>query len=967
VTAGSAVVGTAGRSLLHGVTAHRVLSVPRTTERGQRPDPNAHRPQLFATLTAAHAVLDECDGVFLTAWLRPDRGPIRIIVGGRPDPLPVSAPTAGGLRRAAYPPGAVVEDEPAVGDLLDRFPCWIACAGRPDALWAPSADRARHGAVARGSFDDVVAHLPASFAWLVVAQPLPSTAVEAEMRALRTSLPDRRARAMSESDRLDVERSESRFRELHRAAGSGVWRTSVLVGAADSTAARATAAVLCASGEFADQPYVLTPAALTDGWADGLDGSSAFAATTEFLSVLARPPARELPGLRTETPQSFDVSVEPGVRGEFALGSVLDVAHQPVESFAVSRSTLNRHAFVCGATGSGKSQTVRALLEAVSRAPDPLHWLVIEPAKAEYARMAGRLDGHGEVVVIRPGDLDTAPASLNPLEPEPGFPLQGHADLVRALFLAAFEAHEPFPQVLATALTTVYTRSGWDLVAGRPLPAYRPRLHLDEPRVAVPRRYPTLADLQTAAREAVDKVGYGAEVTADVRGFVDVRIGSLRQGAPGRFFEGGHPLDLAQLLNSDVVLELDAITNDQDKAFLMGAVLIRIVEHLRVHRSGTGQSLRHLTVIEEAHRLLRRATAGPSAAAVELFASLLAEIRAYGEGIVVVEQIPSKILPDVIKNTALKIVHRLPAQDDRDAVGGTINLQPDQSELVVALRPGTAAVAADGMDRPVLVEMPWGEHRESTSACRDVPPLADTRSALCAADCRDRPCTLDGLNDAGHLAAEPVVLLWVDLVTAAHVTGNPLPAPSEQVTRLAAQAGPRLSRCAVALAVERAVRARRDELRDYVHPADLERQVLRAVEGLLDGDDVAPEEPLRWTAGAFRWVDVRTALNAAGPGLRHPDSDLWTRRGLHLPGDTAAEQLKALGRIPGPGTAGGRVAGGDGEQSGVRASVVNLTGRWAPQHFEAAVGLAVASLDLTLLGDLAEAHFPAVPDSTENR
>ena len=75
--------------------------------------------------------------------------------------------------------------------------------------------------------------------------------------------------------------------------------------------------------------------------------------------------------------------------------------------------------------------------------------------------------------MIRPGDLDVAPAGVNPLEPAAGpdgtrFPLQAHADLVRALFLAAFEADEPFPQVLAAALARCYEQAGWDLVTGEP-------------------------------------------------------------------------------------------------------------------------------------------------------------------------------------------------------------------------------------------------------------------------------------------------------------------------------------------------------------------------------------------------------------------------------------------------------------------------------------------------------------------
>ncbi len=160
----------------------------------------------------------------------------------------------------------------------------------------------------------------------------------------------------------------------------------------------------------------------------------------------------------------------------------------------------------------------------------------------------------------------------------------------------------------------------------------KPKLRSTDPDEAAVGRYPTIGQLQRTAAEIVEHIGYGKEVTADVRGFVDVRMGSLREGTPGRFFEGGHPLDIAALLERNVVLELEDITNDQDKAFLIGAVLIRIVEHLRVKAaSGTiERGLAHVTVVEEAHRLLKNVENGPAAAAVELFASLLAEIRAYG-------------------------------------------------------------------------------------------------------------------------------------------------------------------------------------------------------------------------------------------------------------------------------------------------------------------------------------------------
>ena len=301
--------------------------------------------------------------------------------------------------------------------------------------------------------------------------------------------------------------------------------------------------------------------------------------------------------------------------------------------------------------------------------------------------------------------------------------MQAHIDMVRALFLAAFDADEPFPQIIAQALQRVYEANGWDVVTGGRLAGA-----VAEPAV------PTLAQLQRAALEVIGEVGYGRELQADVRGFVDVRLRSLRIGSAGRFFEGGHPADVAALLRRNVVLCLEDVANDEDKAFLMGTLIIRVVEHLRLAaRAGRRAGLRHVIVIEEAHRLLRARREGrASAHAVELFAAMLAEIRAYGEGLVIAEQIPAKLVSDVVKNTALKVMHRLPAADDRDLVGAAMNLDDGQSRQVVSLEPGVAAVFADGMDRPIRIRVPFGGAAECPGP-GPVPPLLARRSTACGA------------------------------------------------------------------------------------------------------------------------------------------------------------------------------------------------------------------------------------------
>ena len=638
------------------------------------------------------------------------------------------------------------------------------------------------------------------------------------------------------------------------------------------------------------------------GAADAAGGGGCpFHASTGLLAALARAPEAEIPGIRLALRPDFDVTPETSATGAgpgtapqlaaVALGQVLDRQRNPAGALRVPLDSLNRHVFVCGATGGGKSQTVRGLLEAASRAGVP--WLVVEPAKAEYRLMTARLAGSGaKVVRIRPGEADAVAAGLNPLEPaadEEGnrFPLQTHADLVRALFLAAFQSEEPFPQVLSAALTRVYEDAGWDLALGEPrTPGVTPG-------------YPGLADLQRTAGQVVGEIGYSEDVKADVHGFVAVRLSSLRLGTTGRFLEGGHPVGFGKLLLSNVVLEIEDVGDDRDKAFLMGTVLLRLVEHLRLarrHETGAEPGLRHLTVFEEAHRLLRRPgrDGGAAAHAVELFAGLLAEIRAYGEGIVIAEQIPAKLIPDVIKNTAVKVVHRLPAADDREAVGGTMNLSRAQSQYLVTLTPGQAAVSVDGMDHPLLVMMPDGTAREAAaSADGTVSPATVTsaRSGTCGADCIARPCTLRDMRTAQRtLDDHPGIALWAELAVLAHLTGWPMPIPEPPLLEVLRAQPARLRDCALSHGVDAAVGSRVPLICARVSPPALASHVSTAMRARVARGMwmCLPEEP-QWLAPGYQ--DAHREETARRPADVAPrDADTARRVAFGLVAPSAVER-----------------------------------------------------------------------------
>lgn len=840
--------------VVRGLPVCRLLEVPRPDEHDGRDEWRDQR--LAALVSAYHAGGDPV----LLGWRRAEAfGPTEVFVGGSGlladrdgQDATLSLPAGG---RGVMLPEGLAEDAMAH---------WVSIGGIADGLLV---DDPAPEEPARPSLEDgLLSVWMQPFAWMLVAEPVEPE----EARRLADDLADRQQRAqsmaeMSPEESVTALRMDKRHRELRQAATSGLWRVHLTAGAATPRAAARVAALVSASADLSRLPYALVPGA-----------AGPFEASTQLVAALARPPVREVAGVRFVMRPEFDVTPESAATG-VRLGRVLDRNRRDVGEMSLPLSSLNRHTFVCGATGAGKSQTVRSLLTAASEAGLP--WMVVEPAKAEYRLMAARLPD-AEVVTIRPGDAEAVAAGINPLEPALGpdgrpFSLQTHADLVRALFLAAFEAEEPFPQVLAAALTRCYERLGWDLALGEPsLPGTSPR-------------YPTLADLQATAEQVVDDIGYSQEITDNVRGFIRVRLSSLRLGTTGRFFEGGHPIDFDALLSRNVVLEIEDVGDDRDKAFLMGTVLVRLVEHLRLRqRRGASTGLRHLSVFEEAHRLLRRTEqAGAAAHAVETFASLLAEIRAYGEGLIVAEQIPSKLVPDVIKNTAVKIVHRLPAKDDRDAVGATMNITEAQSQFLVTLTPGEGAVFTDGMDFPHLVRMPDGSHLEKAVPTASPSVLVTPRSGTCGADCRDSPCTLRDMRAAQRAVADrPELVVWAELAAAAHLTGwgTPRPDPS-----LLDGLPARLRDCTVSHAVDAAVASR-------AAPTGLANHLV----DVLHGNACSTDET-SYFAAPYRWCLVVEELERASQetpgGGRHPSSGEW--EGLYeraIPGDTLAGQLRTV-------------------------------------------------------------------------
>ncbi|MBT3389344.1 MAG: ATP-binding protein [Chloroflexi bacterium] len=421
---------------------------------------------------------------------------------------------------------------------------------------------------------------------------------------------------------------------------------------------------------------------------------------TDELSLFVNLPLRETPGLPVQPTAYFSLNPPKPHDSENALdlGNLLEGGEAVGKlKYSVDLNTLTRHVFVTGITGSGKSNTCRRLLSEMMQRG--VNFMVIEPAKDEYVQMALAYNQAGtfdrEIAVYMPGRQEWGGQKLEPLRLNPfdvvrlpGALVQvtPHLDRLKSIFNASFPMQEILPVILEEALVELYDSQGW----------------LDDELPPDGIACPTLEQLYDGVTDLVRAKGYEQRITDNIIAALRTRIGSLLRGWKRRLFNHAVSTPWSELFDRPVVVNLQQMGDDADKCFTMALLLNFMYEYRQAQHESLGSpessDLQHLAIFEEAHRVLRAAPqhfmgANPQAKMGEMFADILAEIRAYGQGLAIIDQVPAKLVPDALKNTNLKIIHRLVAVDDREAMAGTLALKPDQAEVIARLKVGQAIVA----------------------------------------------------------------------------------------------------------------------------------------------------------------------------------------------------------------------------------------------------------------------------------
>ena len=417
--------------------------------------------------------------------------------------------------------------------------------------------------------------------------------------------------------------------------------------------------------------------------------------TSDEISLLAGLPQHEVPGLSLREGIGFGLNYdEPSPDAAIRLGCLVQKERQLNIPYQLSRSALNKHIFIAGVTGSGKTTTCHRILTEAN-----VPFLVIEPAKTEYRSLI-----HSEKIqnikVFTLGREEVAPFRFNPFELVKGESISSHVDFLKATFTSAFPMEASMPQILEESIYACYEDKGWDINSSV-------NLKMEDPYAENAAAFPTMSELLVQMRRIVAKKGFGAQLAADYEGSLVSRLSNLTVGSKGSMLNCAKSIDFDYIAEHNVILEIEGLKSPEDKSLMMGFILSRLSVVIR-EKYQKNHNFRHITLIEEAHRLLSKVEygdIGAKKASVETFTDLLAEIRKYGEGFIVVDQIPNKLAAEVLKNTNTKIIHRLYAKDDKETVGDTMLMDDKQKKYLSSLGVGNAIIFTENTPKPVHIKV----------------------------------------------------------------------------------------------------------------------------------------------------------------------------------------------------------------------------------------------------------------------
>ena len=429
--------------------------------------------------------------------------------------------------------------------------------------------------------------------------------------------------------------------------------------------------------------------------------STAMLLSSNELSKQMSFPKKSILGVSVAKHASFGIEV---VRKSFLsngslvrIGEIQHMSKSTGQPVLLDLQSLASHTFVAGTNGSGKSNTIFKILEELQRLDLP--FMVIEPAKGEYKNLFGN---DANVTVYGTNPKKTKLLNINPFWFNDDVSVHEHIDKLIEIFNASWSMSAAMPAVLKASIENAYKSCGWNLKYSECMGA---------------KRFPTVKDVLAEFNKKMKNTAFSEEVKGNYVGALSTRMESLCNGIYEEIFTGDDVGDEA-LFDNNVLIDLSRVGSSETKSIIMGFLVIRLQEY-RMKKEALNLPLQHITVLEEAHHLLRRTSAAQSdegtnvlGKSVEMISNMIAEMRSFGEGFIIVDQSPGLLDMSVMRNTNTKIIMRLLENSDRELVGNTIGLNPEQKAELSRLKTGVCAIYQKEWLEPVLCLVDKASHKE---------------------------------------------------------------------------------------------------------------------------------------------------------------------------------------------------------------------------------------------------------------
>lgn len=451
---------------------------------------------------------------------------------------------------------------------------------------------------------------------------------------------------------------------------------------------------------------------------NGIDVSAGTVVTSKELAIHLSLPQSSVPGLLVREEHSFGrnvISLESNkTENRIEIGNIMSLGNEYNDNHVfLDCDSLTKHTFITGTTGSGKSNTMYLLLQDLFQKGKKI--LVIEPAKGEYKKIFGGLTYKSEngeekqVKVYGSNPNFTHLLRINPFEFSEQIHVFEHIDRLVEIFNACWPMYAAMPVVLKKAITDAYKNCGWDL---------------DTSSINVPygiKLFPTIKDVVSALQDYINNSEYSEQTKGDYKGSIETRLLSLSEGLTGSMLNNPtNNLTDKELFEENVIVDLSKVNNSETKSLIMGLIIMKLSEYYQSFGK-MNSSLNHVTVLEEAHNILKRTSTNQSqecsnltGKSVEMISNSIAEMRTYGEGFIIVDQSPSQVDMAAIRNTNTKIIMALPEADDRECAGKSIGLSDKQIEEIGRQKVGQGIVYQNGWEEAVQCKIKLASVNETS-------------------------------------------------------------------------------------------------------------------------------------------------------------------------------------------------------------------------------------------------------------